>query len=668
MPRRPRRPFESHSDESGDSDDENYPGDNKKQHVVFDKELAEIDRRNNEIKKTFLFYQQSQKYNTYNIHVPNGRQLNTNVINAIWDPDKDFNEVVASCLEHNLKLTRGDTARLFDGELLNDEIINCALGQMQRNSKDCLILNTFFYRQLINEDGTFAYQNVKNWLSKSNINPFSYKRILVPIYTPGHWSCVMINTPGQYRDQDDLDNNIWYFCSLGGDGQRIMEHLRLWMVEEARRLNVTPEIVDEIKNIRKHNYYGQYKQLKGIIPIPQTNSTDCGVYLIQHVYHLVHGNRLNLLEKYVPYYRRMILTRLRLYTDKYSYEDSDDSENSANEHYEDGTNSSDEDDSAKDNVRDSAKDSVRDSANDNVRDSATVIANKPQTAIRPLYDSSDLLQLAKVNADENGLPGARARYLLSNTEVHGAEKALIVMMIDERKKILTAQTKKRLGPVNWSFLHTGTGIVYSMVEYDQMSRGKKGEKVRLIVTSSTESDGEAGVRFTGNITGGLMKILQSSVLWIGQECILSDTVFNKVDMKRIVNEWKGIDPTGCILKPRSYIDATDKMDRARETIKNMKEAGLNLIRLKKLDTHVPIDLAIPLFAQVNRYGIMNGKISNTLRVALKRLALFDETNTESKNTSTNPDGNRTGDLGLRRAALYPLSYRIINENRNPGGA
>ncbi|KTW29757.1 hypothetical protein T552_00964 [Pneumocystis carinii B80] len=96
-----------------------------------------------------------------------------------------------------------DIERLNDGEFLNDTIIDFYLKYIQnklfQNDPSKIekshIFNTFFYKKLVDKDRSGkkgGYQNVKKWTSKTKIDVFSKKYVVVPVNESLHWYVVII--------------------------------------------------------------------------------------------------------------------------------------------------------------------------------------------------------------------------------------------------------------------------------------------------------------------------------------------------------------------------------------------------------------------------------------------------------------------------------------------
>ncbi|KAG5513749.1 hypothetical protein PMAC_000787 [Pneumocystis sp. 'macacae'] len=115
-----------------------------------------------------------------------------------------------------------DIERLNDGEFLNDTIIDFYLKYIQNKLlqnnpskiEESYIFNTFFYKRLIDKDRSGkkgGYQNVKKWTSKTKINLFTKKYVVVPVNESLHWYVAIIcnlDTVPCKPIVHDIDKNI----------------------------------------------------------------------------------------------------------------------------------------------------------------------------------------------------------------------------------------------------------------------------------------------------------------------------------------------------------------------------------------------------------------------------------------------------------------------------
>ncbi|EMR10257.1 hypothetical protein PNEG_01523 [Pneumocystis murina B123] len=111
-----------------------------------------------------------------------------------------------------------DIERLNDGEFLNDTIIDFYLKYIQNKlfQKDpskideSHIFNTFFYKKLVDKDRSGkkgGYQNVKKWTSKTKIDVFAKKYVVVPVNESLHWYVAIICNLDTMSDKHLVQNS-----------------------------------------------------------------------------------------------------------------------------------------------------------------------------------------------------------------------------------------------------------------------------------------------------------------------------------------------------------------------------------------------------------------------------------------------------------------------------
>lgn len=154
------------------------------------------------------------------------------------------------------KLSGRDIHRLQKGEWLNDELINYYLLMLKERSyhpdkfskkshstkspKKTLpkthVFSTFFYQLL----STRGYSAVRRWTKKAKVNLFDVDRVLIPINKGGfHWILCVVNV---------TEKRIEYYDSMGREGESsenrgVLQNVRLFMVEEAKAQNKSPDKV-----------------------------------------------------------------------------------------------------------------------------------------------------------------------------------------------------------------------------------------------------------------------------------------------------------------------------------------------------------------------------------------------------------------------------------------
>lgn len=111
-----------------------------------------------------------------------------------------------------LDITPNDFTRLYEGEYLNDTLVNFYLKfyhqeMAKKNSEvaqSLYVFNTFFYEKLAQKDqlGQFGYSHVKSWTTKVDL--FSMKYVIVPINVKMHWFLAIIyNLPALLREKKE---------------------------------------------------------------------------------------------------------------------------------------------------------------------------------------------------------------------------------------------------------------------------------------------------------------------------------------------------------------------------------------------------------------------------------------------------------------------------------
>ena len=182
--------------------------------------------------------------------------------------------------------------RLKDGEWLNDDIINFYIELLREDStqygqckSQTYFANTFFFKYLKDFEGNFCYENVIKWTKDMNI--FKMKRLLFPLHTFGsHWALALI---------DMVSKEIHYIDSIHNDGTfASLTIFNMWLSKEYDKWHHTPTPFDH------------FKLVKSNCP-PQTNCTDCGIFLLTYM-HLIYLNKsLDLMDQSMaPVMRRKV--------------------------------------------------------------------------------------------------------------------------------------------------------------------------------------------------------------------------------------------------------------------------------------------------------------------------------------------------------------------------
>ena len=121
------------------------------------------------------------------------------------------------------------------------------------------------------------------------IDLFSFKKIIVPIHTPGHWSCVGIDMEKQ---------RITYFDSLGKKNQACLEMLLSYLAEEHQvRKNSALDLANWTLDHAEH--------------IPEQIKDDCGIFTIKFAQYFARGSEMTFKEENIPYYRNRMIWEIK---------------------------------------------------------------------------------------------------------------------------------------------------------------------------------------------------------------------------------------------------------------------------------------------------------------------------------------------------------------------
>eukprot|EP00938_MAST-03A_sp_MAST-3A-sp1_P004312 g4312.t1 len=170
------------------------------------------------------------------------------------------------CDGHSVMLKAKDVARLTDGRMLNDSLIDFYLKYLSDKFRDIIptvtsrvfIFSTYFYTKLT--EGGFNYENVTRWTRKKNLFR-EFSLVFIPINKSGHWSLALVwNMRGFYsllhldalrmHDHNEIARNIGRYLRkewfrLKKDGQfenlselpRSLEKLKVSSVSVPRQRN-----------------------------------------------------------------------------------------------------------------------------------------------------------------------------------------------------------------------------------------------------------------------------------------------------------------------------------------------------------------------------------------------------------------------------------------------
>ncbi|QSL64918.1 hypothetical protein MERGE_002222 [Pneumocystis wakefieldiae] len=158
-----------------------------------------------------------------------------------------------------------DIERLNDGEFLNDTIIDFYLKYIQNKllqddpSKidESHIFNTFFYKKLVDKDRSGkkgGYQNVKKWTSKTKIDVFAKKYVVVPVNESLHWYVAIICNLDTMPDKHLVQNSEENIESNAGNeifsffSPKKEMHINLSFYQNDKKYNISNSFSDFQKN------------------------------------------------------------------------------------------------------------------------------------------------------------------------------------------------------------------------------------------------------------------------------------------------------------------------------------------------------------------------------------------------------------------------------------
>ncbi|XP_059086226.1 uncharacterized protein LOC131882947 isoform X2 [Tigriopus californicus] len=210
-------------------------------------------------------------------------------------PDyRDFDEgnLGQECLLYkNESVTLYDYQTLSEGEYINDSIINFYLTYLyeeklsQAEKKQIHIFSSHFFSKLnqrlrkepnsILSQSARRHEQVKKWTKKVDL--FTKRLVIIPVCEENHWYLIIISNPGYIKlpkEAQIIQGNPYFLVldSLGGNHASDISKLRSYLGFEY---------------LEKHQNrisFGREKMVEIEPDVPQqTNSCDCGVYLLHYV-------------------------------------------------------------------------------------------------------------------------------------------------------------------------------------------------------------------------------------------------------------------------------------------------------------------------------------------------------------------------------------------------
>lgn len=170
----------------------------------------------------------------------------------------------------NIDITISKLSCLCPHSWLNDEIVNFYMCMLQeRDTKLCAesngqrrpshYFNSFFMSKLL-ENGQYNYAFVRRWSKKVDV--FAMERVFIPINLNNtHWAMSVV-----YVQKKE----VYYYDSMCMNGQKYLDAIQRWLVDEAKdkkQITLDPKEWKFIQGTQKE------------VP-QQRNGYDCGVFSI----------------------------------------------------------------------------------------------------------------------------------------------------------------------------------------------------------------------------------------------------------------------------------------------------------------------------------------------------------------------------------------------------
>jgi len=165
---------------------------------------------------------------------------------------------------------------------LDDVIVNQYMDLItERSAETVYAFNTFFFVSLSNE----GYERVSRWTRKVDI--FSKEQLFIPVHIEeeNHWCLISVNFK---------EKSIHYYDSLGN---RNFDSLKL----------VLMYLIMEYDDKKKAKFNANGWILTNEVNCPQqTNTWDCGVFVLMFAEHLSRGSPLNFSQSDMDRFRKQI--------------------------------------------------------------------------------------------------------------------------------------------------------------------------------------------------------------------------------------------------------------------------------------------------------------------------------------------------------------------------
>ena len=228
------------------------------------------------------------------------------VVKAVFALPTDSSEVVD---QFGILIEKRQILSLKDGGWLGTDIIDFMFKLISVKSESTYSFGLNF-SELLPRHG---HEDVKNYTR--HIDIFSFKKILVPVYTPSHWSCIGIDLEEKrisYFDSLRRENQVWLFSYLFckfSNKQCLQEFLTSllsyldteYKIKKDSDLNLRDWTLTHPKDI----------------PV-QSNSSDCGIFAIKYAQYFARGrsrgDQMNFKQEDMPYYRRRMVWEIKMKT------------------------------------------------------------------------------------------------------------------------------------------------------------------------------------------------------------------------------------------------------------------------------------------------------------------------------------------------------------------
>ena len=173
---------------------------------------------------------------------------------------------------------------LKEGAWLTSDIIDYIFHLIAAESESTYCFGFYFCEFLSNQ----GHRGVAS--HTTNIDIFKFKKLILPVYTPDHWSCVGIDIQKQ---------QITYFDSLRRKNQELLKFLLKYLDTEHQ--------VKRGSALKLSDW-----SLAHADDIPQqSNSFDCGVFSCKFAQYFARGGVMNFKQEDMSYYRQRFVFEIK---------------------------------------------------------------------------------------------------------------------------------------------------------------------------------------------------------------------------------------------------------------------------------------------------------------------------------------------------------------------